>query len=212
MIKLDMPEACVSKRSVFATKGGVLYASPDGLILVSNNGITNMTSPLLSREQWQAYEPTSMFVREYNGKVYVFHSYGGIIFDFTGESASMVTIDLSATAAYYDALTDNLYYYVDGEIYKWNTGDDLQYTWKSKLVTFPAPVNISFCQVESNGYPVTCKVYGGGELIHTETVASREPFRLPSGFKTKDWEVDVEGTAEVFQISLASTRQELRGV
>lgn len=210
MTKLDMPEACVSKKSAIAARGGVIYASPDGLILISSTGIVNLTQGLLSRDQWQAYTPSSMIFREYNNKIYVSHSAGSLIFDFTGESASFVTTNLIFTAGFYDALTDNLYYVNGGNILKWNTGSNLTYTWRSKLFTIPDPINFSFGQVEASAYPITAKFYAEGTLRHTQTVTSREPFRLPSGFKSKDWEFEIEGTAEVFHVAMATNINELR--
>lgn len=211
MVKLEAPQACVSKRSICSTGTGVIYASPDGLVSIGADGIRLLTQGLLNREQWQAYTPSSMLIKQYNSKIYVFHSTGLIVFDFTGESASMTVFDATANAAYYDPISDSLFIALNGVgILKWDSGSDLSYTWKSKLFTLPQPVNFGFAQVEADAYPITCKVYAGGVLKHTQTVANRNPFRLPSGFVDKDWEVQLEGTGQVFQFSMAQSIAELR--
>ena len=211
MVKLEAPQACVSKRSICSTGTGVVYASPDGLVSIGVEGIRLLTAGLLNREQWQAYTPSSMLIKQYNSKIYVFHATGLIVFDFTGESASMTVFDATANAAYYDPISDSLFIALNGVgILKWDSGSDLSYTWKSKLFTLPQPVNFGFAQVEADAYPVTCKVYAGGVLKHTQTVANRNPFRLPSGFVDKDWEVQLEGTGQVFQFSMAQSIAELR--
>lgn len=213
MVKLEAPQACSSKKSICSTGTGVIYASPDGLVSIGTEGIKLLTHGLLNREQWQAYTPSSMMVRQYNSKIYVFHATGLIVFDFTGESASMTVFDQTADSAFYDAILDGLFIGKNGTgILRWDSATtNLTYLWKSKLYTIPQPVNFAFAQVEADAYPVTCRVYAGGTLRHTQTVSSRDPFRLPSGFVNKDWEIELEGTQQIFQVAIAQSIQELRG-
>lgn len=62
MTKLEVPQACVAKRSLAYLIGiGVVFASPDGLIAVAGNGnVRNLTSSTFTREQWQARRPESI--------------------------------------------------------------------------------------------------------------------------------------------------------
>jgi hypothetical protein len=53
------------------------------------------------------------------------------------------------------------------------------------------------------------KVYADGTLMHTEAVANERPFRLPSGFKAREWQIELSGTAEITSAMLASTVIEL---
>lgn len=59
MSKLEVPQACVSKRSLaYLTNIGVVFASPDGLIAVSGNGrVVNLTEQVFTRRQWQELLP-----------------------------------------------------------------------------------------------------------------------------------------------------------
>jgi hypothetical protein len=62
MTKLEVPQACVAKRSVaYLTGIGVVFASPDGLIAVSGNGkVQNLTEQIFTRRQWRALVPGSI--------------------------------------------------------------------------------------------------------------------------------------------------------
>lgn len=62
MTKLEVPQACVSKRSLAYLIGfGVVFASPDGLIAIAGNGnVQNLTRGLFTRKQWQALVPESI--------------------------------------------------------------------------------------------------------------------------------------------------------
>ena len=64
--------------------------------------------------------------------------------------------------------------------------------------------------VEAENYPVTCRVYVDDALVHTQTVTSRSPFRLPA-IKGRDWEIELETDKEVFAVMLAQSSQELAG-
>ena len=62
MTKLEVPQACVSKRSfAYLTNIGVVFASPDGLIAVAGSGqVRNLTEKVFTRKQWQALNPPSI--------------------------------------------------------------------------------------------------------------------------------------------------------
>jgi hypothetical protein len=56
---------------------------------------------------------------------------------------------------------------------------------------------------------VTFQVYADGVLKHTQTVTSRDPFWLPSGYMALDWQMEVETTGAVQGCVLATSMQEL---
>ena len=72
----------------------------------------------------------------------------------------------------------------------------------------PHDMSFACAQLEAEAYPMTMKFYGDGTLVHTQTVQSRDPFRLPAK-RARDWEVQVEGSIEVFSIAMAHSMSEL---
>jgi hypothetical protein len=93
----------------------------------------------------------------------------------------------------------------------WLDGAAMSYTWKSKKFTMPQVMGFSCAQVEAEAYPVTAKVSVDGTLVHTQTVASRVPFRLPVA-PGRDWEFQIEGNTEVFAVVVAQSMEELANV
>ena len=72
----------------------------------------------------------------------------------------------------------------------------------------PEITGFSCAQLEAEAYPMTLKIYADTILIHTQTVQNRKPFRLPA--KTgRDWEMQIEGTNEVFSLAIAHSMTEL---
>lgn len=219
--KMELPQACVSKRSIVDTGDGVLYASPDGLVSISSSGVALVTKDLLTREQWQAYNPSSIFAYSHDNRYHMFYTTSGgvrgmVIFDFSNQGAAMQQSDINTstavTAGYHDARTDTLYLAQGTNIVRFNAGTALSYTWRSKVFRTPAPLNFGTAQVRAAAYPVTFKLYADAALKHTQTVSSASPFRLPSGYVSADWEVELTGTATVTQVSFATSVAELSSV
>lgn len=219
--KLELPQACVSKRSIVDTGDGVIYASPDGLVSISSAGVEIVTKDLLSREQWQAFNPSSIQAYVHDNRYHMLYQTSGgtrgmAIFDFSGQGAPMQLSDLNAatavTAGYADPRSDTLYLAQGTNIVRFNAGSALTYTWRSKTFRTPSPMNFGAAMVISAAYPVTFKVYAGGTLRHTQTVADARAFRLPSGYREFDWAFEVSGTADVSQISVATSIAELKEV
>lgn len=213
LVKSDIHQACVSKRSIVSMNGAVFYASPDGLMKLSPGGSGLATEALFDRKTWQLYKPDSIHAYQWDGKYVAFYDtgtvQGGFIFD--PATGAFATHDIYATAGYNDLQTDKLYLVIAGNIKKWYDGSAKSYTWKSKKFSLPQPEFMTCAQVEAEAYPVTFKLYADGALHHTETVASRQFFRLPPG-RARDWEFELTGAVEVFAVAIAQSPQELSGV
>lgn len=215
VVKSDLEQACASKRSIVSIGGSVIYASPDGLVLLSSGGSRILTEQMFTRAQWQStFRPSSIHAYHHDMKYVAFYdngtTTGGFIFDLT--TGQMILHTLYATAGYNDLQADKLYTaFSDRSVKIWLGGSAMSYTWKSKKFTMPQVMGFSCAQVEAEAYPVTAKIYVSGTLIHTQTVASRVPFRLPVA-PGRDWEFQIEGNTEVFAVVVAQSMEELANV
>jgi hypothetical protein len=214
--KMDLQQSCVSKRSIVSMGYGVVYASPDGLVLVSDTA-SLLTIKNYSKREWQEFNPETITACQYEGRYYAFKSTGGGIIVEPNDVAALITQhNLTVSAVFNDLQRDGLYLAGDGNISRWDDAVDgtyLSYQWKSKVFETPHQTNFAWGQVlVSDALPVTFKVYADHVLKFTKTVTNDTPFRLPSGFKAKYWEVEVTGTGAVRGILLANTIEELRNV
>jgi len=219
LVKLDYPQACVSKRSIVAFTGGVAYASPDGIIFVSTSGqVTNVTESLFNRNAWQALVPSSISAFMWDGKYFGFYNTGattgGFVLDPAENDAAFSFLDTYATGGYCDLIQDALYLKVGTEIVKWTGGSSvMSCTWRSGVYEYTKPVNPSCAEVRATTYPLTFKLYADGALKHTQTVLDSGLFWLPGGYMADT--IDVEITVpdgEVTAIFVANTVNELQGV
>lgn len=214
--KLDaVPQACVSRRSIVEMGTGVCYASPDGLVFATGGGASLATKDHFTRDEWQALNPSSMHAYILDGRYICFYStgatQGGFIFSPADGKNGLVMIDTYATAGYSDPVLDALYLMIGTDIVRWDAHATVKktLTWRSKVFVAPKPCNMSCGQVLAATYPLTMRIYADGVLKHTQSVVSELPFRLPSGFLARDWEIELSGTSEVYSAFLAESMSEL---
>ena len=159
-VKYDLEQACVSKRSIVSLEGAVLYASPDGLVLLTAGGGSVISEALFRREDWQKLHPQTIHAYGHDGKYIAFHAkatvngftYYGFILDL--KSKQFVQHNLSTvTAGYNDLRHDQLYLATtDYQVVKWEGGYPLLGHWRSKRFTLPQVTGFSCAQVEPENF------------------------------------------------------------
>jgi hypothetical protein len=136
---------------------------------------------------------------------------GFIVFNPDDESVGLSTGDDVALNVYLDIEADVLYYTDGSSIYEFDGGATLKtYVWRSGKIRLPNKVNLGAAMVEADTFvDITFRLYADGVLKHTQVVADGEPFRLPGGYLSNIYEVEVEGVDEVAGISVAEHILEL---
>ncbi|MBP6581854.1 MAG: hypothetical protein KA204_00030 [Chromatiaceae bacterium] len=246
VVKSDIEQACVAKRSIVSMDGSVIYASPDGLMRLSSGGSEILTRGIMGREEWQRLNPSSIHAYGSDSRYVAFYTEAatgtikGFIYDFKSQQFVMHTFQ--ATCGYHDLRNDTLYLLsLAREVRKWGLGGySTEGKWRSKIFSQPQMTGYACAQLEAgplydfdgvtqvrNAYPETMRVYVDGVLFHTQTITEtdyynsttakllsrRNPFRLPplTGFYGRDWEVEIDVKAEIFNVALAQSMSELAG-
>ena len=206
-MKLDVNQPCLAKRSMVDMGGYAIYAGYDGLVAVGGTEARVITADVMTREQWQALNPATIHGYRYDGMYLGF--YDGGSFSFT-PGVGFEFFDTTADAGYYDVSDDILYLIQGTDIVQWEQGSDLTYTWRSRIHEVPPGATFTCAKVIAQSYPVTLNVYADGALIHTESVQSKNLFRLPPGFNdARELELEVQGTSTVSSLQMASSPGEL---
>ncbi|WP_241065510.1 hypothetical protein [Achromobacter insuavis] len=218
-LRLEGNQPCVAKRTIRAFKGGVVYASPDGLVMVDQaGGVGVVTEELLTRQQWQAYRPASMHGNVHDSRYFCWFdtgtARGGLILDLTRGAMSLTRTDVYATASYSDGRRDELFLALpDGNVHKWDGGNmPLAMRRVSKRFILERAQNIGAAQVVAAAYPVTFRlratIEAAGGPIEVELqhqVANGRPFRLRGNYRARSYEFTVEGSAAISEVTVAST-------
>lgn len=92
----------------------------------------------------------------------------------------------------------------------YKTSKKLDYNWKSKEFVFPGRTTLAAVKVVRDCYG-TClfSIYVDGKQFFQAEVCNSDPFRLPSQLMGVVFEVQVQGTATVKEIHVASSMKEL---
>lgn len=86
---LPIEQSCVSAESVASLPGGVIYASPDGLMLMTSSEQTLITEQTMTREQWAALGPETLMGTVHDGRyVGFFRGRTGGLFSISGRAGS----------------------------------------------------------------------------------------------------------------------------
>jgi len=159
--RLTNGEKCVAKRSIVSTPYGVLHATPNGLMLVTGAGETQMlTDGIYTKEQWSNLSPENFIGFWYNKMYYAFeiNANTGYAFDlftdmpyvrtFTLENYPVGNalqfldgyVDPASKVLYILALSADTNYYVFGFEQDIASYGKL-YTWKSRKEHLETPTN-----------------------------------------------------------------------
>lgn len=216
MMEIDSSLSCMSKRSVVDMGEFTIYSSPDGLVMATDSGLKLITEQTFTRDQWQAFGPSSIKGYLWEGQYIGFYSHGGVskgfIFDPRGGKNGYTDLDFYATAGYNDLEDDSLYLVVGGALVKFAEGSTLQsFVWRGKKFYTPRPINPAVAKVDCDGYSPnpTFKLYADGELKHTQTVTDSNTFRLPSGYKAHEFEIELAGSVSINEVCVYESAEEL---
>lgn len=215
MEQTELRQACVSKRSLTNINGvGVAYASPDGIVMVGPGGAAVATAEIMTRSEWETFNPASISAYQWQGRYVGFYNNGtpgGFIFDPQTRNFSL--LDFYATAGYFDPKSGDLYLMVGGNLVEFD-GDaahPLRYDWTSKEFYRVRPMNPGFLKVEATDYPVYVNVFADSALVATRRVENSRLVRMPSGYQASKFRIQVVGTNGVQMVMLAETSDDFQG-
>ena len=204
MDKLDIDQACVSKRSIVSDGGAVAFASPDGLFFISSNESQNVTKSLMTREQWQALNPSTILGVLDEGRYLGFYDgVGSFTLDPNEPNSTLTFSDTHADAVFRDRMSDQLYI-VDHRTEP--SGETA--LWKSKNFILPTPSNFSALRVLGEG-TCTVRVLADGVERFNSTIETGEIYRLPGGFLAQEWALEVSNLTQVDQIDMSTALTEM---
>jgi hypothetical protein len=213
--RVDAVLPCVSARSLVSMNYGAVFATNEGLAVFSpTSGAQLTTQNIFESDTWnEALDPTTIVAGYYRDQYFASHAGGAFTYAFDAQTGGqLITCDDVFTASYFDALHNRLYLTkgTDGVIYEWDdtTQPKQVAQWKSKVMVSKEYANFGAARIMADftsGKTVTFKLYADKSLVFTTTVADNKPFRLPSGYRSDTYEVEVLSDIRVRSIHMAET-------
>ena len=144
---------CLSAESIVSTVGTVLYASDEGLISVSNEGVQVVSRAFMTRDEWMRLSPSSLKGAVYENRYLGFYSDSmGFVFNWEDPSTAWTDVqhpDITDVAT--DATTSRTLLLSRNRVLEWD-GDmynPMAYAWRSKPLVIPKPANFGALQVRA---------------------------------------------------------------
>ena len=227
---LEVNQACIAPRSAVGMGHGVVWACPDGLAYVGEGGARLLTAGLMTRDDWQAINPSTLVAGVYEGAYFASYVLDGVTKGFLIDPLNptgMYFLDAGYGCMFVDESQDALFVLDGPDIRKWDAGvASMTAKYRSKVFVTP-PANFGAARVEADAYPVTVafeslemKASAVAALVaarpgvftaptltslrYTATVTSDRPFRLPGGFESRNTRVQID-TSNAVQLVVMST-------
>jgi hypothetical protein len=137
---------------------------------------------------------------------------GGFIYD--PARAALTFTDITCDCAYSDKISGTLYIVKNvsliNKLYKWDSNTtNINMKWLTKTIV-TSNCNMAAARIDAKRYPTTVKFYGDKKLIFTKEVYDGKIFKLPSGYKARQWQVEISGAGLVQGVFMATSVKELR--
>jgi hypothetical protein len=226
MEKMERDLPCVSKQGIVDMGYAAVYPSAEGLVIISGSSAEIVSRNLFTTEQWKALNPSSFKAEQYEGRYFYAHTpVGGSaqamgIIDITGAQPYYIETDETPISMTRDPETGALYMLMTPrQIHRWDApGAVLKpQVWRSRLIQLVSPASYAGILVETDeaigtiptgAAPNLTRIYADGVLVR-ELATVNEPARLPGGFRSRKWQIEIVGYVPVTGISMAQSYDEL---
>ena len=183
LTKHNTAEPGLSELSIVALTYGVLYASQNGLILLSANGVTNPTEKIVDKDVWLAnYSPATLMAAQYEDQYLGFYTPdNGIAINPGDPNETFIEMDgfQRVDMLQTDERTGEVYILRLGVAYLWDSPDRerVPYRWRSKTFYFRKPCNMGAAIVDMENIGDLTeeiqKVIDAAFLFNTERIKTR---------------------------------------
>lgn len=206
--------SCCGNHGYVKTPKGVVFVSTDGLILTDGRQASNITSQYFARDDWQRMLPDRMSVAYHRDSIFFFSEEVSYCLQFPvsiSQWENSNLIQLSDRPRWAFSANEDLFLVEENAIYRWNMGNTYRpYVWRSKKEISPSQVNFAGAKVSRyNEGNVKFLFTGDNLLIKEFDPVDSSKFRLPTGRRDIEFQTELRGTAEVYQVEISTSYREL---
>lgn len=201
--------ACVSPHSILSVGHGVVWAGPDGLNYYGAMGAKVLTAGIFEPDEWRRLGPENFHAGQFEGMVLMASNSMlvretpttdvtarlGLMID-PGSPSGAFLIDVEGDVLHKDPVTSELFCLnsTTGNITELQRNVGTSYgaaVAYSKEYRTPS-VNLGYCRVLSQHYPVSVTLIGDGEVRDTITVTDDDVWNFVGGYECQRWQIKVE--------------------
>ena len=200
----------IGLKSAAAHDNSAIYASADGLVMLTGNRARLITSNLFTREQWLGIHPNTMVGVVHDG--FYFGATDNYAFRlrvpdeaYEANPRNLLTQLTIRPTALYRSTTDRLFFSDAEGVWEWAAGAGRKpYLWRGPIETIDARRNLGAGEIAIDGNG-EIRILKKGRVIWSRPVAGDTSFRLPTWANGYDVQVEITGTGETSRAKLASS-------
>lgn len=200
----------IGLRSAVGHDGSAIYASADGLVMLTGTRARLITANLFTREQWLAIHPNTMIGVVHDG--FYFGATDNYAFRmripdeaYEANQRNLLTQLSIRPSAFYRSTSDRLYFADENGVWEWAAGPGFKpFVWRGPIETVDGRRPVAAAEVSSSG-TVEFRLITRDRVQFERPVTGVRAFRLPTWANGRDIQVEVSGTGEVDRVKIAST-------
>ena len=194
---IDGEQGCISHYTINFVANSLTWLSLDGVCVTTGGAFDVISFPNLGKLSLTGVNNAEVHDRVY----YISHSGGLLAFDFR-YTPVVRTIDKNVD--WLHAHNNTLYANISGDIYSMFDGEDLEYTYKSPILTegmYSNRKDYKDFYIKYNG-DITLRLYVDGELVNEKELSGNSCFNLKALNSASGYglEIEIVGTGEVSEI------------
>jgi len=225
--KVSTREPCLSRGSILSAPQGVVYASPNGLVVFGQGQLVNITQKMFTKDKWLAsLDVPNLRSAQLGSAFYAFGAAGstnGGMLDLSDGRLGFnrLTSATGVVNVFNDVWTGEVFIILGNTVYQIDIAGSQprsEYVWRSRRFQTTNKRNLEAMKVffdnpESLTDFGSVKIYADERLVTTKSlVKSGQVFRLPSGFKADFWQFEITSKVVVVSVELATSARELASV
>ncbi|MEJ0004372.1 MAG: hypothetical protein WDN30_14090 [Pararobbsia sp.] len=214
--KLNITQAGVSKWSIANVGGQVMYATHEGIMLINGVlGDLSLSEQFFTRELWRSsYQNGFAHMRfaEWDGRLIVYSDNASFIpFMLRFDDNSMSELpQFTAACGFVSPITDGFYYVQGANVLEFNGGTPLTATWQSRETVLQGTGNFgAYAALVVGDWTMTILTDDeDGNLVERYTNQLTTGYtvnKLPAGFRSRRWQLKLQGTGRFREFRLADT-------
>lgn len=216
---LPIEQSCRAALSLGFLPGGVIYASPDGLMLFTANEQALATGQTYTRDQWQEMDLDMLMGTVLDGQYVGFFAGTNKGFIFTIGAKDVVRVELpegmKVMAVYHHSLDDCIYLSIDSAdgshaVWEWEAGEAMEYVWRSKPFFTSRLTAMRALRIEGDQtgrQRAQVYLYGPNTARPREVlkITDTRTKRITTTRAEKLWSLELRGLATIFEARLGSS-------
>lgn len=157
-VKVNYP--CINARGVVDLGSAIVYPTNDGLAIVDGSLPRIVSETLITKKEWESYNPQAFVAGQYNSRYMASYSYqdydgtilnGTFIIDLSGETPFLMRYKNQADAFYFDLAESELYLLMGVNVFAYDSPGQINeiMNWRSKEF-YDIPRNYSCIYIQGS--------------------------------------------------------------